>query len=130
MSWLLKQAEDILNRVDQQTNAALHQNTPKIPPKQNQVEFIPETPTFIPSIPLDQPVINHIPTNRTSITQTRRTKKTDESDLFDYLNRPTSNEIKKPIRISSSINKRRTSSSSSVSTDDPPLIPSQLILVC
>jgi len=119
MSWLLKQAEDILNRVDQQTNAALHQNSPKIPPKQNQVEFIPETPAFTPPIKLDhQPVINRIP-----ITQTRRIKKTNESDdLFDYLNRPTSTETKKSNRISSS-NNRRTSSSSSVSTDDPP--PSQ-----
>ncbi|CAF4188545.1 unnamed protein product, partial [Rotaria magnacalcarata] len=29
MSWILKQAEDILNRVDQQTNAAINQHTLK-----------------------------------------------------------------------------------------------------
>jgi len=135
MSWLLKQAEDILNRVDQQTNAALHQTTTKVPLKQNQVEFIPDAPSYTPSLPLDQPIINHIPINRTTITTTRRTKKTDESDLINYLNSPTpinnNNEIKKPIRIT---NKSRTNSSSSTLSDDFPLASSsnndkQLVLV-
>ncbi len=118
MSWLLKQAEDILNRVDQQTNAALHQENSKLPPKQNQVEFIPD----IPTIPLTQPTINRIPPNRTTITPTRRTKKAEESDLFNYLNSPTpvnNNETKKPNRVN---NKTRTTSSSSIPTDDLPLI--------
>jgi hypothetical protein len=135
MSWLLKQAEDILNRVDQQTNAALHQTTTKVPLKQNQVEFIPDTPSYTPSIPLDQPIINNIPINRTTITTTRRSKKTDESDLINYLNSPTpintNNEIKKPIRVT---NKSRTNSSSSTLSDDFPLASSsnndkQLVLV-
>jgi hypothetical protein len=119
MSWLLKQAEDILNRVDQQTNAALHQNTHQEPLKQNQVEFISDTPPYTPTVPLNQPVSSHIPTNRTTITPTRRTKKAEESDLINYLNSPTPiniNETKKSIRV----NKRRTSSSSSTITDDPP----------
>jgi len=116
MSWLLKQAEDILNRVDQQTNAALHQNTSKESLKQNQVEFTPDIPSYTPSIPLNQPVINHIPINRTSVPSTRRTKKTDESDLINYLNssKPINN---KPIRVN---NKSRTNSSSSTISDDSP----------
>jgi hypothetical protein len=122
MSWLLKQAEDILNRVDQQTNAALHHENSKLPPKQNQVEFIPDIPTITPSIPLTQQTINPIPPNRTTITPTRRTKKAEESDLFNYLNSPTpvnNNETKKPNRVN---NKTRTTSSSSIPTDDLPLI--------
>jgi hypothetical protein len=134
MSWLLKQAEDILNRVDQQTNAALHHHSPKLSKKQNEFEFTPDEPSYTPSIPLNQPVINHTPTNRPSITSTRRTKKTDESDLINYLNSPTpvnNNETKKPIRVN---NKSRTNSSSSNPTDIPPLAASsnndkQLVLV-
>jgi hypothetical protein len=134
MSWLLKQAEDILNRVDQQTNAALHQNTSKEPLKQNQVEFTPDIPSYTPSIPLNQTIVNHIPINRTSVTSTRRTKKNDESDLINYLNSSTplnNNETKKSIRVN---NKSRTNSSSSTITDDPPLLShynndKQLVLV-
>ncbi|CAF1095182.1 unnamed protein product [Adineta steineri] len=127
MSWLLKQAEDILNRVDQQTNAALHQQTSKLPPKQNQVEIIPDIPSFTSSIPLDQPNTNPVQSNRPPVIPTRRPKKTDESDLMNYLNSSapiTTNETKKPIRISSSNNKRRTSSSSSNPIDDSQLISS------
>jgi hypothetical protein len=127
MSWLLKQAEDILNRVDQQTNAALHQHTPQVPIRQNQIEFISDIPpAYTPSRPVEQPIINPIPTNRPSITPTRRTKKTDESDLINYLNSSTpipNNETKKSTRVN---NKSRTSSSSSTITDDPPPVsPSQ-----
>jgi len=130
MSWLLKQAEDILNRVDQQTNAALHQNTSKEPLKQNQIEFTPDIPSYTPSIPLNQPIVNHIPINRTSLTSTRRTKKNDESDLINYLNSSTplnNTETRKSIRVN---NKSRTNSS----TDDPPLLSNynndkQLVLV-
>ncbi|CAF1143878.1 unnamed protein product [Rotaria sordida] len=120
MSWLLKQAEDILNRVDQQTNAALHQHTSQLPKKQNQIEFISDTPSFTPTKSLDQPIIS---TNRpTIIIPTRRTKKTDETDLINYLNSSTpinNNEIKQLIPVqSSSNNKTRTNSCSSSNLND------------
>lgn len=124
MSWLLKQAEDILNRVDQQTNAALHQQTTTIPQKHTQIEFTTDTPSYTPSIPLNLPSVNHMPTQRSSIPSTRQTKKNDESDLIKFLNSPTpvnTNETKKPIRVN---NKSRTTSSSSTSIDDPPVLPS------
>ena len=117
MSWLLKQAEDILNRVDQQTNAALHSNPPKPPLGSDQVEFTSDTP----SRPVDQPIVNPLPPpTRTTLTPQRRTKKTDETDLINFLNSSTPvnyNETKKPSR---STNKTRTSSSSSTTIDDLP----------
>ncbi|CAF1004807.1 unnamed protein product [Rotaria sp. Silwood1] len=124
MSWLLKQAEDILNRVDQQTSAAFHQQTPQtpqLPTRQNQVEFISDTPSFIPSTPLDQPITNRVPTNRSTIVPIRRTKKTDETDLMNYLNSSipiNNNEIKQLSPVQSSNNKTRTNSSSVVLHDD------------
>jgi len=122
MSWLLKQAEDILNRVDQQTNAALHQqNTPKVPIQQNQVEFTSDISSYTPSRPVEQPIVNPIPTNRPSITPPRRTKKTDESDLINFLNSSTPI-TNKSTRVN---NKSRTNSSSSTITEDhPPISPS------
>ncbi|UJR21628.1 hypothetical protein I4U23_024706 [Adineta vaga] len=105
MSWLLKQAEDILNRVDQQTNAALHQNQQsKTASLQNQVEFIPEPPSFTPSVPSEPP-------------------KNDESDLINFLNSPTpvattTSETKKATRTQTSVDKIRTESSSSNPPDD------------
>jgi hypothetical protein len=119
MSWLLKQAEDILNRVDQQTSAVLHHPTSKLPSTENPVESIPNTPSFTASIPLNPPVVNNIPTNR--ITATRRVKKKDESDLINYLNSSTpltNNEAKKPVRLPSYRNRK-----SSSNTDDIPLTP-------
>ncbi|CAF2695005.1 unnamed protein product [Rotaria sp. Silwood2] len=121
MSWLLKQAEDILNRVDQQTGAALHQHASQLPKKQNQVESISDTPSFTPSIPLDQSITNRMPTNRPTVIPIRRTKKTDETDLINYLNSSTpinTNEIKQLIPVQSSSNKTRTNSSSAILNDN------------
>lgn len=126
MSWILRQAEDILNRVDQQTNAVLHQNAPTIPPRHTEIEFTSDRPTYTPTPPPIQPVVVSNPnppvtTTRSTITPTRRTKKTDESDLIDYLNSSTpinSTETKKPIR--SNAKTRTASSSSSIPENDFP----------
>lgn len=121
MAWLLRQAEDILNKVDQQTNAAFHQNAPKIPPKHTEIEFTSDRPTYTPA-PSIQPVIvpNPSVTTRPTNTSTRRTKKQDESDLIDYLNSSTpvnSTETKK-LTHSNSIKTRTASSSNSPSQDE------------
>jgi len=121
MAWLLRQAEDILNKVDQQTNAAFHQNAPKIPPKHTEIEFTSDRPTYTPAPPI-QPVIvpNPSVTTRPTNTSTRRTKKQDESDLIDYLNSSTpvnSTETKK-LTHSNSIKTRTASSSNSPSQDE------------
>lgn len=118
MSWLLKQAEDILNRVDQQTNVALHQNTSKQPPKPNEVEFISDTPSYLPSRSIDPSNLNPVPPTRTSITPQRRLKKSDDTDLISYLNSSTPVNPIETRRNSRSNNKTRTSSSSSATTDD------------
>lgn len=119
MSWLLKQAEDILNRVDQQTNAAIHQNTSKPIPKSNEVEFIVDTPVYPPSRSQDSSNVNPTAPIRTNITPQRRTKKNDETDLINYLNSSTPVNSNETRRNSRSNNKPRTSSSS---IDDPPSI--------
>lgn len=134
MSWLLKHAEDILNRVDQQTNAALHQHDhhhqqqSRVPLRPNEVEFIPETSSFTPSIPSVPPAVNQTPVNRSSVTPTRRVKKDDEADLIKFLNSTTpvnTNETKKPVRVQMSDNKIRTESSSSNPPEDSPSLLSE-----
>ena len=102
MSWILRQAEDILNRVDQQTNAAFHQHPSQIPIKQSPIELIPDSSSFTPSLPVDQPIVNRIPVNRPAIAPIRRIKKNDETDLINYLNGSTSinnNETKQLIPV-------------------------------
>ncbi|CAF0721353.1 unnamed protein product [Adineta ricciae] len=119
MSWLLKHAEDILNRVDQQTNAVLHQHDhhppqSRIPLRPNEVEFIPETSSFTPSTPSVPPASDRTPANRSSITPTRRVKEDNEADLIKFLNSPTpvnTNETKKTVRVQMSDNNIRTDSS-------------------
>ncbi|CAF2735774.1 unnamed protein product [Rotaria sp. Silwood2] len=85
MSWILKQAEDILNRVDQQTNAAVHQHNIKTTTKQMTDESISETSSLNSSNKL---TLNFDSTNRSTIGN-RLNKKNDDSDLIDYLNSST-----------------------------------------
>ncbi|CAF4314594.1 unnamed protein product [Rotaria sp. Silwood2] len=85
MSWILKQAEDILNRVDQQTNAAVHQHNIKTTTKQMTDESISDTSSLNSSNKL---TLNFDSTNRSTIGN-RLNKKNDDSDLIDYLNSST-----------------------------------------
>ena len=101
MSWLLKQAEDILNRVDQQTNAAIHQHGSKLTAKGATDESMPNTPV------IESSSRNSSTANRTAITPVavgnRRSKKSDDSQLIDYLNSSTSTESKptRPLAFNS-----------------------------
>ncbi|CAF3344249.1 unnamed protein product [Rotaria socialis] len=83
MSWILKQAEDILNRVDQQTNAAINQHTLK---STSHDESTSDTSSLNSS---NRSSISFDSTNR-STKASRLNKKKDDSDLFDYLNTSTS----------------------------------------
>ena len=121
MSWILKQAEDVLNRLDQQTNAAFHQQTSKLPTKENQTEFIVDTPSFTSSLPLKQPTNNHVLSNRIAMTPIRRIKKTDETDLINYLNSTTPIQIIESNPVTSAINKTRSRNSSNSPSDDSAL---------
>ncbi|CAF0785890.1 unnamed protein product [Rotaria sordida] len=85
MAWLLKQAEDILNRVDQQTNAAINQHHIKSTTIQTKEESISDTSSLNSSNKL---TLNFDATNRSTIGN-RRNKKNDDSDLIDYLNSST-----------------------------------------
>jgi hypothetical protein len=86
MSWLLKQAEDILNRVDQQTNAAIHQHGSKSTSNQTKQESIPESSSIKST--------HRLPTT------TRHTKNNDDVDLIDYLNSTTPvNKPKRPVQV-------------------------------
>lgn len=112
MSWLLKQAEEILNRVDQQTNAAVHQQTAKVTRRDHEIEFI----TDLPAIPAN-PTNLTISTTSTSVPVARTPKKPVEKDLIEYLNSSTSpnpTESKRSGRLGSS-SKRLSTSSSPVS---------------
>jgi hypothetical protein len=114
MSWLLKQAEDILNRVDQQTNAAIHQHNIKSTSKQMNEE------SDIDSSSLNKSTLNINSTNR-SITGNRRNKKSDDTDLIDYLNSSTStnNKSNRPISSNNSFSDTtRTVSSPDMSKND------------
>lgn len=125
MSWLLKQAEDILNKVDQQTNAAFQQNATQVPKRLNEVDIIPESPIFVPPIQINPMPISRPPINRPSTTvPARRVKKTDETDLINYLNSSTpmiTNEVRPLNPAPSSRRKSRTTSSSSMHSDDSTL---------
>ncbi|CAF2110111.1 unnamed protein product [Rotaria magnacalcarata] len=83
MSWILKQAEDILNRVDQQTNAAINQHTLK---STSHDESTSDASSLNSS---NRSSINFDSTNR-STKASRLNRKKDDSDLFDYLNTSTS----------------------------------------
>jgi hypothetical protein len=88
MSWLLKQAEDILNRVDQQTNAAINQHHIQSTPKQTDEESKSDSPSINST---NKSTRNLNSTNLTTTTTgNRRNKKSDDSDLIDYLNSSTS----------------------------------------
>jgi DNA mismatch repair ATPase MutL len=94
MSWLLKQAEDILNRVDQQTNAAIHQHGTKPSLQKNKEESISD-PSSSSS---NKSTLNSNSTTRTN-TGNRRNKKSDDSVLIDYLNNstPVNNKSTRPV---------------------------------
>jgi hypothetical protein len=87
MSWLLKQAEDILNRVDQQTNAAIHQHSAKSTSNQPIEESISD--------------VSSIKSTKRLSTASRRTKNNDDVDLIDYLNSPTpvNNKPNRPVQL-------------------------------
>ena len=95
MSWLLKQAEDILNRVDQQTNAALQaQNkTNKVSKKDHEIEFIsdrPANPSPPPNFLLPVQKVEPV-----------RMKKQTDPDFVEYLNgNSTSHENKSNVKRS------------------------------
>lgn len=85
MSWILKQAEEILNRVDQQTNAALHQHnsnkTGQTGRKDHQIEVLTENQILSTAAVAVPPVIR-------PKEPIRLKKSTAESDLIEYLNSP------------------------------------------
>jgi hypothetical protein len=114
MSWILKQAEDILNRVDQQTNAAIHQHGGKSRSNQNNEETIPESPSIKST--------QRLPTN------TRRTRKNDDVDLIDYLNNstpaPVINKPKRPMQLLAE--GTRTASVPDMTATDVPKTPEQI----
>lgn len=87
MSWLLKQAEDILNRVDQQTNAAINQHGTKSTPQQTAEESATNT-SLIDSATGNSNSSNRLPKAN------RHTKKKDDSHLIDFLNSSTSVDTK------------------------------------
>lgn len=116
MSWLLKQAEDILNRVDQQTNAAIHQHGGKLVPKQTNDESISESSAS--SLIAKTTGRN---SNQLSTDNNRRKKKSDDSDLFDYLNSstPASSKPNRSLPIGNLISEStRTASSPDMSTNE------------
>lgn len=87
MSWLLKQAEDILNKVDQQANVAINQHATKSTTKQTNDEHKTDSSTT-----LNTTNKSNLNTNRTTTTGgggNRRNKKNEDTDLIDYLNSPT-----------------------------------------
>jgi len=93
MSWLLKQAEDILNRVDQQTNAAIHQHSVKSTSKQTNEDLISDPSSSSSLNSTNKSILNINSTNR-STTENRRNRRSDDTDLIDYLNSSTSNNNK------------------------------------
>ena len=81
MAWILKKGEDILNRVDQQTNAVINQHNTKSTSKQ-----LKEEPTSNSSL-LYSP--NKSTVNSDSTNRSRCHKQNDDSYLIDYLNSST-----------------------------------------
>jgi hypothetical protein len=115
MSWLLKQAEDILNKVDQQTNAAINQHQTKTTSKQSNDESISTSSSS------NKSNLNINSTNRTT-TGNQRHKKNEEPDLFDYLNSstPVNNKPNRTVPFNTSLSDTtRTVSSPNMYTDDP-----------
>jgi hypothetical protein len=116
MSWLLKQAEDILNKVDQQTNAAINQHQTKTTSKQSNDESISTSSSS------NKSNLNINSTNRTTTTGNQRHKKNEEPDLFDYLNSstPVNNKPNRTVPFNTSLSDTtRTVSSPNMYTDDP-----------
>jgi hypothetical protein len=114
MSWLLKQAEDILNRVDQQTSAVIHHNNTKSSSKESNDESKSDSSSVNIS-------------NKTSLnfdratTGNRRIKKKDEVDLIDYLNSstPTNNKSNRVVLTNNSLSDTtRTASSPNMLAED------------
>lgn len=79
---LLKQAEDILNMVDQQANAAINQTT-KTNSKDSSLSA-GDDPSALDSTAN----LSSLSTNRSN-SSSRRSKKNDDADLLDYLNSST-----------------------------------------
>ncbi|CAF0868397.1 unnamed protein product [Adineta steineri] len=115
MSWLLKQAEDILNRVDQQTNAAINQHAIKPTSQQSNEESTLDSSSLNTSNKSTSNSINRLNTGN------RRSKKTNDTDLIDYLNTPTSvnNKNNRNAPLNNLFNDTtRTSSSPNMLVDD------------
>jgi hypothetical protein len=115
MSWILKQAEDMLNRVDQQANAAINQNLNQTASKSSTDRSTRDSPTFIAS---NVPTVDH---NRLTSMKTRRGKKNEDSDLIDYLNSstPVNNRLSQSILSNSHrSDTARTASSPNMIIDD------------
>lgn len=117
MSWLLKQAEDILNRVDQQANATINQHATKSSQGESS------------SSSSDAASTSSSGTSKRSGNASgrltsggRRQKKDEDSDLFDYLNSSTPASGNKATRHTASSNSlsesTRTASSPNMIADD------------
>jgi hypothetical protein len=118
MSWLLKQAEDILNRVDQQTNAAIHQHSIKSVSKKTNEDLISDPSSSLNST--NKTILNINSTNR-STTENRRNRRSDGTDLIDYLNSstPNNNKPKRLVPFNNSLSDTtRTASSPDMLTND------------
>ena len=110
MSWLLKQAEDILNRVDQQTNAAINQHAIKPSTQKTNEDITTESSS----------TRNSNSTNRYP-KENRRNKKNDDADLIDYLNSSTSvnKKFNRPLSSNNLLSDTtRTASTPDMSTND------------
>jgi hypothetical protein len=121
MSWLLKQAEDMLNRVDQQTNAAINQHNVKSTSGKPNEESISDSNSS------NKSTLNFNSTNRLT-TGNRRQKKNDDTDLIDYLNSSTTtNNKSNRAGISNNLlsDTARTASSPNMLADDPSETPEQ-----
>ena len=123
MSWILKQAEDILNRVDQQTNAAVNQHQLRSNSKQSFESSNTDTDSFSRSKKSAENPISNV---GTTMGNTRRSKKQEEADLLEYLNSSTpvskksdlfstaSNTLSDATRTASSPNMTRSDSTTSI----------------
>jgi hypothetical protein len=121
MSWLLKQAEDMLNRVDQQTNAAINQHNVKSTSGKSNEESISDSSSLNSS---NKSTLNFNSTNRGN----RRQKKNDDTDLIDYLNSSTTtNNKSNRAGVSNNLlsDTARTASSPNMLADDPSETPEQ-----
>ncbi|CAF0822156.1 unnamed protein product [Adineta ricciae] len=114
MSWLLKQAEDILNRVDQQANATINQHG--VRSQQSNDNPVIDSST----VNLPNKSTREGNSSTRSTTGTRRQKKNDDVDLIDYLN--SSTPANKSVRKTTSNNllseSARTASTPNLITDE------------